>query len=94
MYVDDLLKQLPLEISNLDELIKTQSLFEIEKEGNLLLLRVFDFRLRGANAPIELEKQKVQNLILNKRKAELIKRMREDALKEAYAKNKVTWEKK
>ena len=91
MYVDDLFKQLPLEISDLDEMLNSQKYFEIEKEGNLFLLRVFDYRLRGAEAPLDLEEQKIQNLILNKRKADLIKKMREDALQEAYSKNKVIW---
>jgi len=90
MYVDDLLKELPLEINDWPQFLKTQNYLEVEKDGNLFLVRVFDYRLRGNDAPMELERQKVQNLILNKRKAELIKRMREDALQEAYSTNKVT----
>lgn len=93
MYVDDLLKQLPLEISDWDERLKAEDYIEIEKDGNLFLIRVFDYRLRGEDSPLDLERQKVQNLILNKRKAELIKKMREDALQEVYAKDKVTWKK-
>jgi hypothetical protein len=90
MYVDDLLKEVPLEMNDWSQFLKSQNYLEFEKDGNLYLLRVFDYRLRGSDAPLELERQKVQNLILNKRKAELIKRMREDALQEAYSKNKVT----
>lgn len=91
MYKDDLLKQIPLEVENWSNFLRTNTYHEFEKDGQLYLLRIFDYKLRGSDAPLELEKQKVQNLIINQRKADLVKKMREDAVKEAYAKNKIEW---
>ncbi|MCZ4409277.1 hypothetical protein O3Q51_10670 [Cryomorphaceae bacterium 1068] len=91
MYKDDILKQIPLEEEDWSNFLTTNTYHEFEKDGQLYLLRIFEYRLRGSNAPLELEKQKVQNLIINQRKADLVKKMREGAVKEAYAKNKIEW---
>ncbi len=91
IYKDDLLKQIPLEVTDWSNFLTANTYHEFEKDGQLYLLRIFEYRLRGSNAPLELEKQKVQNLIINQRKADLVKKMREGAVKEAYAKNKIEW---
>jgi len=91
IYKDDLLKQIPLEVEDWSNFLKTNTYHEFEKDGQLYLLRIFDYKLRGSDAPLELEMQKVQNLIINQRKADLVKKMRDDAVKEAYAKNKIEW---
>jgi len=91
MYKDDLLKQIPLEVEDWSNFLRMNTYHEFEKDGQLYLLRIFDYKLRGSDAPLELEMQKVQNLIINQRKADLVKKMREDAVKEAYAKNKIEW---
>jgi len=91
MYRDDLFKELPLEVEDWSNFLETNTYHEFEKNGQLYLLRIFDYRLRGSDAPLELELEKVQNLIINQRKADLVKKMREDAVKEAYAKNKIEW---
>lgn len=91
MYKDDLLKQIPLEVEDWSNFLSANTYHEFEKDGQLYLLRIFDYKLRGSDAPLELESQKVQNLIINQRKADLVKKMREDAVKEAYSKNKIEW---
>jgi arsenate reductase-like glutaredoxin family protein len=91
MYRDDLIKQIPLEVEDWSNFLQTNTYHEFELAGQLYLLRIFDYRLRGSDAPLELELEKVQNLIINQRKADLVKKMRDDAVKEAYAKNKIEW---
>lgn len=91
MYKDDLLKQIPLEVEDWSNFLSTNTYHEFEKDGQLYLLRIFDFKLRGGDAPLALETQKVQNLIINQRKADLVKKMREGAVNEAYTKNKIEW---
>lgn len=91
MYKDVLLKQFPMEVEDWSNFLNANTYHEFEKDGQLFLLRIFEYRLRGSDAPLALERQKVQNLLINQRKADLVKKMREDAVKEAYAKNKVEW---
>ncbi|MGB6037127.1 MAG: hypothetical protein WBG42_12720 [Cryomorphaceae bacterium] len=91
MYKDDLLKQIPLEVEDWSNFLSTNAYHEFEKDGQLYLLRIFDYKLRGSDAPLPLEAQKVQNLIINQRKADLVKKMREGAVSEAYTKNKIEW---
>jgi len=91
IYIDDLVMQVPLSVSDWGNFLNTTSYYEFEKDGKLYLLRIFDHVLRGETAPLDLEKEKVRNLIINKRKVDLVKKMRKDALSEAYAEKKVTW---
>ncbi|MCH2214487.1 MAG: hypothetical protein MK086_04875 [Flavobacteriales bacterium] len=93
IYVEDLQKQIALDINDWPTFLRDSNYHEFEIDGRLNIMRVFSHRVTGAAAPLELERQKVENLILNKRKAELVKKMREDALRDAYAKDKVEWEK-
>jgi len=93
IYTDDLVKQIPIDVKDWGNFFNTNTYHEFEKDGQLYLLRIFDFKLRGSDAPLDLEKVKVQNLIINRRKAELVKKMREDAVKEAYVKKKIEWKK-
>lgn len=91
IYVDDLVMQIPLSVEDWSNFLRNTTYYEFEKDGKLYLLRIFDFVLRGETAPIDLEREKVKNLIINKRKVDLVKKMRKDALSEAYSKNKVKW---
>lgn len=91
IYVDDLLKKVPLTIENWGNFLKETSYYEFEKDGKLYLLRIFDYSVRGVTAPLELESEKVKNLIINKRKVDLVKKMRNDAVQEAYSDNEIKW---
>lgn len=91
IYVDDLLKKVPLTIEDWGNFLKETSYYELEKEGKLYLVRIFDYSIRGETAPLELEREKVKNLIINKRKVDLVKKMRNDAVEEAYSDNEIKW---
>ncbi len=91
IYTDDLRRQTAIPIQDWDNFLRNNSYGELEENGQLYLLRVFEYRLRGEDAPLDLERDKVINLIINKRKADLVKKMREDAVTEAYSKGKVEW---
>jgi len=91
IYTDDIQKQTGLVIEDWEKLLRGNHYFELENDKQLHIFRVFDYRLRGSDAPLELERQNVENLLLNKRKANLIKKMRDNAVQEAYSKEKVIW---
>lgn len=91
IYVDDLLKKVPLSVEDWGNFLKETSYYEFEKEGKLYLLRIFDYSIIGETAPLDLEREKVKNLIINKRKVDLVKKMRNDAVEEAYSDNEIKW---
>lgn len=93
LYLEDFLREVPMPVEDWDEFLKNTSYYAFESDAHLYLVRFYDYGLRGETAPMPLVKNQIEDLILNRRKVELIKEMREEAVNEAYAKDKVEWQK-
>jgi len=50
------------------------------------IVRFKDFRIKETISPLSLERDRIRNIILNKRKMELINKMREDLYNNALKK--------
>lgn len=85
LYYDDLLKEIPIETYNTEQLISRKTAVEVEDEGYLYLIRFLDFRLKNSVSPLVLEQENIRNIILNQRKVELIKQRIDDNYEEALS---------
>lgn len=86
----DFLKQVPVEIIDVAGFLKKHNSLEFEKDGLLYFIRFMEYKLSGSMAPIEFEKVRIQNLILNRRKRELLDKMRIDLYSKAEAEKRIT----
>lgn len=91
LYLDDFLKEVPLPVIDWDSFLDNTTYYEYHSGAHLYLVRFYGFRLRGATPPLTLVERRIKELILNKRKVDFIKEMREKAVNEAYAKKEVEW---
>ena len=64
-------------------------LFELSDDRNVYLIFVLSVLKQGEQAPFELVKPEVRNLILNVRKRNLLKKMRQDIYNEALQKKEI-----
>jgi hypothetical protein len=87
---DDFLKQVPVEIYDIAAFLKRQKKLEFEKDGLLYLIRFMEVKLSGSASPLEFEKTRIVNLILNRRKRQLLDQMRLDLYAKAEAEQKIT----
>mgnify|MGYP003337178244 CR=1 FL=1 len=87
---DDFLKQVPIEIYDVAAFLKRQKKLEFEKDELLYLIRFLDVKLSGSASPLEFEKTRIVNLILNRRKRQLLDQMRLDLYTKAEAEKKIT----
>jgi hypothetical protein len=85
LFVDDLSKEVPLPLDNLENFLKSTKFTILKQEDYNYFVNIHDFRLKGDQAPLSLEKDRIRDLILNRRKAELIAEMRDDLVKEGFA---------
>ncbi|RLD87392.1 MAG: peptidyl-prolyl cis-trans isomerase, partial [Bacteroidetes bacterium] len=53
------------------------------KEEEVYLVKFFDYKIKDDISPLELEYDDIRNIIINKRKMELIKKMRNDIYQNA-----------
>jgi hypothetical protein len=89
MLWEDFIKQIPLVGFDPETFLKKNKNFEFEKENNLYLMTITDYQLNGTRSPLSFEKEKIRSLILNKRKMELLDRMREDLYQKALQEKRV-----
>jgi hypothetical protein len=87
LFFGDLLKQIPTKTYNQEEFLKNQRNLEYQDSLFVYLVRFKDFKIKEMISPLSLEKQRISDIILNKRKIELINRMQEDIYQKALKKN-------
>ena len=84
---NDLLKQIPIKTYNQEEFLKNHRDLEYQDSAFIYLVRFKDFKIKESISPLSFEKERIWNIILNKRKIDLIKKMREDIFEQAQKKN-------
>ena len=88
-YVDDLVKEIPLSRIDEADYNQTAQIFEIIENNELYLIILHDSKLRETRSPLSLVRDQVRNLILNKRKIDLIDRMQRSIVTDAREKNNI-----
>ena len=84
MIFDDLVRNSPLmEIPNKVQFLKTNPYFETEDENYLYFLKVDEYRISDNVSPLEFVTDEIKNIILNKRKVELAKKLEDEVYENA-----------
>ncbi|NJK96471.1 MAG: hypothetical protein HC905_17555, partial [Bacteroidales bacterium] len=76
-------KQLPKAVENEDEFLKTNRLIEIQDDEYLYLVKIADIKPKGTIAPVEYIKDKIKDVILNKRKLIFISELEKNIYNDA-----------
>jgi len=79
MVFDELVKNSPLaEIPNKIQFLKAYTYYETSDDNYLYFLKVAKYRISDNISPLEFVKDDIRNIILNKRKVELAKKLEDD----------------
>ena len=70
-------------IENKDELLKKSNFIQLKDSLGLYLMQINDVLLRNSTAPLEYVKPTINQIVINKRKLELIKQLEKDIKKDA-----------
>ena len=89
LYLQDVLKEVPINVTEWDNFLRNTTYYRFESGSFQYLVRFFDYKLKDDRSPLTLERGKITDLILNRRKVELINQMREDVVNESYANKKI-----
>ena len=84
---NDLLKEIPIETYNQEAFLKNNRTIETVDENYYYLINVKDFKIKESISPLSFEKDNIRNIIINKRKLELINKMHNELFDEAVKKN-------
>jgi len=88
-YADELIKKFPLSSIGEDRYAQTGRIFEIIENNELYLIILHDSKFRDTRSPLSLVQRNIRNLILNKRKMELIDQMQKSIVEDARKKNNI-----
>ena len=83
LYFDDLAKRIPLTTDNPDNFLKYNKFTEIKKGNKRYLVKFFDYKLKSEIAPLNIVKNNIRSILLNKRKLELIRDLDANIMNEA-----------
>ena len=77
IFFSEFMSDVPLRPADQEDFLKKNKQVEVSDNAFTFLISFRDYRLKGSNSPLELEKQKIHDIILNKRKMELLGKMHE-----------------
>lgn len=84
MIFDDLVRNSPLmEIPNKIQFLKATPYYETEDDNFLYFLKVDEYRISDNLSPLEFVTDEIENIILNKRKVELAKKLEDEVYENA-----------
>lgn len=84
---DELLKKVPVKTYDKEEFLRNNRFIEIEDSTNIYLVKIADMKIRESLSPLSFVREDIRNLIINKRKLELIKEMEKVAYDQALKNN-------
>lgn len=73
--LDDLLEQVPIEIYNFESFLKKNKFVSFEKDNLTYMVRFEDYLLEKSVSPLEIERENIKDVLLLKRKKELLSRL-------------------
>jgi hypothetical protein len=86
---DDLLKEIPIQTYNKELFLQNNRFVEVSDSTNSYFLNIKGFKIRNSLSPLSFEQDNIRNIVLNKRKLELITRMKQDVYNDAANTNKI-----
>ncbi|MDH5598062.1 MAG: peptidylprolyl isomerase [Cyclobacteriaceae bacterium] len=89
MVFDDVIKDSPLaEVPNKVDYLRRNKTIETSDENHLYYYIIVEYRISDNISPLEFVRDQIRNIILNKRKVELAKKLEEDVYQKAIQENR------
>lgn len=80
---DDLLKKVPIETYDKEQFLRNNRFIEIRDSSAYYLVNIKGFKIKESQSPLSFERDNIRNLIINKRKLEMIREMEKAAYDKA-----------
>jgi len=89
---DDILKEIPLEASNQEQYLQRNKSAEITDSSSVYLVFFSDYKINETYSPFETEKENIRNLLLDRRRVELLRDIRRQTLEKARKEHEIHYE--
>jgi len=84
---NDVLRYVPIKTYNQEAYLQNHRKIEIKEEPWVFLVNFTDFKVKDGVSPLSFEKENISQIIINKRKLEIIREMRDEVFQSALDNN-------
>jgi hypothetical protein len=84
----DLSRKIPLSVDDQQEFLSKNKYYEVKDSTSLYFVAISSFKSKESISPLDFEIENIRNILLNKRKAELLTQMEEDLISDAVKRSK------
>jgi len=89
--LSEILKKMPVTIEDPKSFVTNNRFFETKDSTQQYFLRITSFKNAGQTEPIEMAKERITNILLNKYKSDFIQKFENELYNDAIKNNKVTF---
>jgi Trp operon repressor len=86
---DDVVKEIPITTYNQENYLNNNKLIKLSDNKYTYFVKILNFKIRNSSSPLEFERERIRNIILNKRKVAMLIKYEEDLKKDAEINNKI-----
>lgn len=86
---DELLKKVPIKTYDQEQFLRNNRFIEIPDSNHIFFITIKGFKVKESLSPLSFERDNIRNLILNKRKLDLIREMEKDAYEDALQQKEI-----
>ena len=87
--LDEFLSDIPLEVNNVNSYLSRNRRFTCEDTLMVYFVQVEELRVKDSYSPINYVRSRIENVLLNKRRLELISRIEENIIEDAIEEGKL-----
>ena len=88
MSFTDLIRKIPLTIDDQEEFLSKNKYYEVKDSITNHYVAIAAYKSKESVSPLNFEVENIRTILLNKRKAELLKQMEEDLISDAVKQKK------
>jgi hypothetical protein len=88
MSFTELTRKIPLSIDDQEEFLNKNKYYEVKDSTTMYYVAISAYKSKESVSPLNFEVENIRTILLNKRKAELLKQMEEDLISDAVKRNK------
>lgn len=92
VYFSDVLKKIPIKTNNPENYLSNKRSDFLTDSSGVYLVRFKKYKIKDSVSPLALERTRIRNIILNKRKLEFLKKVEEELYENALAKGQIKYE--
>lgn len=86
---NDVLKEIPITTYNQESFLNNNRFIRLTKKDVTYFVHILDFKVKDNISPLDFEKDRIKNIIIHKRKVELLQQIEDEIVRQAYADNKI-----